>query len=319
MSEMINAAQVTSWGAPPTYTALPAPPVPSLETGIVQIRVLATGVHQLVRSRAAGKHYTSGPLPHVVGVDGVGSTIPEGKLVYFITLRTGGGSFAEVVNVPKSYVFDLPEGAKPEAVAAMVNPAMSSWMALKARVDMAKLPKEGWTALIVGATSASGVIAAATARRLGATKVIGVARNAAKLAAVPNIDVQVIIEEPVTSTDFSQLGEVDVILDYLYGPLVAHLLSTLPRQRRPLQYVQIGTVTDPDMALPGSALRSKDLTIRGAGPGAWGFDELNEELPELLSFVAEAPSPQLRVEKLKDIEKVWGEKIRDGERLVFTP
>ena len=111
---MINAAQVTSWGAPPAYTALPAPPVPSPESGIVQIRVLATGVHQLVRSRAAGKHYTSGPLPHVVGVDGVGSTIPEGKLVYFITLRTGGGSFAEIVNVPKSYVFDLPEGAKPE-------------------------------------------------------------------------------------------------------------------------------------------------------------------------------------------------------------
>ncbi|RPD64552.1 GroES-like protein [Lentinus tigrinus ALCF2SS1-7] len=319
MSETINAAQVTSWGSPPTYTALPAPPSPLPESGVVQIRVLATGVHQLVRSRAAGKHYTSGPLPHVLGVDGVGTTIPEGKLVYFITLRTGGGSFAEVVNVPKSYVFDLPDGAKPEMVAAMVNPAMSSWMALKTRVDLTQLPKEGWTALIVGATSASGVIAAATARKLGATRVIGVARNATKLAAVPNIDVQVIIGDPVTSTDFSQLGEVDVILDYLYGPLVAHLLSTLPRQRRPLQYVQIGTVTGPDMALPGAALRSKNLTIRGAGPGAWGFDELNNELPEMLSFVVQAPPPKLRVEKLKDIEKAWGVMENDGERLVFTP
>ncbi|KAI0690717.1 hypothetical protein C8T65DRAFT_745696, partial [Cerioporus squamosus] len=196
MSETIKAAQVSSWGSPPVYTAVTAPPAPLPESGIVQIRVLAAGAHQLVRSRAAGKHYTSGPLPHVVGVDGVGSTVPGGKLVYFITLRTGGGSFAEVVNVPKSYVFDLPEGVKPEAVAAMVNPAMSSWMAIKTRVDMTQLPKEGWTALVVGATSASGVIAAATARKLGATKVIGVARNAEKLAAVPNIDVQVVIADP---------------------------------------------------------------------------------------------------------------------------
>ncbi|TFK79499.1 hypothetical protein K466DRAFT_606105, partial [Polyporus arcularius HHB13444] len=67
-----------------------------------------------------------------------------------------------------------------------------------------------------------------------------------------------------------------------------------------------------------AALRSKNLTIRGAGPGAWGFDELNDELPEMLSFVAETEPPKLRVEKLSDIEKVWGEKVQDGERLVFT-
>ncbi|KAI0690342.1 hypothetical protein C8T65DRAFT_587997 [Cerioporus squamosus] len=267
MSGTIKAAQVSSWGSPPVYTAVAAPPTPLPESDVVQIRVLAAGAHQLVRSRAAGKHYTSGPLPHIVGVDGVGSTVAEGKLVYFITLRTGGGSFAEVVNVPKSYyVFDLPEGVQPEAVAATVNPAMSSWMALKTRVDMAQLPKSGWTALIVGATSASGIIAAVMARKHGATKVIGVARNAAKLAAVPHVDMQVVIADPVASTDFSQLGEVDVVLDYLYGPLATHLLSTLPRQRRPLQYVHIGGVTAPEIVLPGAALRSKNLTIRGAGP-----------------------------------------------------
>ncbi|KAI0691095.1 hypothetical protein C8T65DRAFT_699836, partial [Cerioporus squamosus] len=106
MSGTIKAAQVSSWGSPPVYTAVAAPPTPLPESDVVQIRVL-------------GRHYTSGPLPHIVGVDGVGSTVAEGKLVYFITLRTGGGSFAEVVNVPKSYyVFDLPEGVQPEAVAA---------------------------------------------------------------------------------------------------------------------------------------------------------------------------------------------------------
>lgn len=168
----IHIAQVTTYGEPPAYTAAPAPPTPEPASGLVQIRVLAAGVHQLVRSRAAGKHYTSGPLPHVVGVDGVGKTVPGDKLVYFITLRTASGSFAEVVNVPKGYVFDLPEGVNPEDAAAMVNPAMSSWMALTARVDLEKLPKNGWTVLVMGATSASGAIAACLARELGATRCV---------------------------------------------------------------------------------------------------------------------------------------------------
>ena len=201
------------------------------------------------------KHYTSRPLPHIVRVNGVGSTIPEGKLVYF-TPADGGKLIRGMVNIPKSYVFDLPEGAKPEAVATMVNLVMSSWMVLKLRVDMAKLPKEGWTALIVSATSARGVIAATTARILRVTEVYRAACHMSML-----IDVHVIIGNPVTCTDRSQLDEVDVILDYLYGPLVAHLLSTLSQQRRPLQYVQIGTITDHDMALPRSVLRSKDLAI----------------------------------------------------------
>lgn len=109
-----------------------------------------------------------------------------------------------------------------------------------------------------------------------------------------------------------------MILDYLYGPITQHLLTSLPRQRRPLQYVQIGTVAGPDIALPGAVLRSKNFTLRGAGPGAWGFDELNAELPEMLAFTAEAPRPKIKVEKMSDIEKVWNEKGNGEERLVFT-
>lgn len=172
----IHAAQVTSWGTAPTYTTVPAPPAPPPSSDVVQIRVLATGVHQLVRSRAAGKHYTSGALPHLVGVDGVGTTEGEdaGKTVYFVALKTG--ACAERVNVPRAYVFDLPErttaALTPEAIAAIANPAMSSWMALKTRVDLDKLPNEDWTVLVLGATSASGAIAATLARKLGATRYV---------------------------------------------------------------------------------------------------------------------------------------------------
>lgn len=148
---------------------------------------------------------------------------------------------------------------------------------------------------------------------------IGVARNAAKLAAVPGLDASVVLAPDVSATDFSKLGEVDVVLDYLYGPPTAHLLANLPRQRRPLQYVQIGTVAGPDVALPGAVLRSKDVTIRGAGPGAWGFDELQAALPDMLALLGKVPPPLVRVEPMSKIGEVWGaEKKEDGERLVFT-
>lgn len=59
-----------------------------------------------------------------------------------------------------------------------MNPALSSWMAIKARTK--DLP-ENFTILIMGATTVSGTVAISLARKLGAGKVIGVARNAETL------------------------------------------------------------------------------------------------------------------------------------------
>jgi len=56
-SNIMHQAQVQGWGQAPKYIeANESAPGPD-ET---RITVLATGVHQVVRSRAAGKHYSSG-------------------------------------------------------------------------------------------------------------------------------------------------------------------------------------------------------------------------------------------------------------------
>lgn len=295
--------------------------------GWIQVRVEAAGVHNLVRSRAAGRHYTSKSLPHIPGTDGVGSIISVGadvsnaklsvgQSVYFSTIATGG-SYSEIVNVPAQAAVALPEGVDPVQIAAFTNPGMSSWMALKARLfpTLDQL-QAGFTVVILGATSASGRIAASTARILGAGKVVGVARNEEALRGVPGLDDFVTLKDPVTETDLSTLGDVDIVLDYLYGDAVAHLFASLG-SKRPTQYVHIGSLAGTTTSLDGAILRSKSLTIRGAGPGSWAMSEMAKQLPSLMEAFRQIPHTKVREVPLRDIESVWGEK--GGDRVVFKP
>lgn len=103
-------------------------------------------------------------------------------------------------------MWPVPEGMDPVQASALLNPAMSSWMALRTRTT--NLPST-FTALVMGATFASGSIAISLARSLGAGKVVGVARNLATLETL-DLDEKIVLQDPVEKTDFSKLGNVDV-------------------------------------------------------------------------------------------------------------
>ncbi|RYP66224.1 hypothetical protein DL769_006068 [Monosporascus sp. CRB-8-3] len=309
----MHIAQVNAWSEGPRYTAVGELPAPSDHQ--LQLRVLAAGLHQVVRSRAAGQHYSAKELPHVVGVDCVGRHEATGRLYYVLSFKSG--TFAEYVNVEKANAYPLPEGADPVAFAASVNPAMSSWMALTQRTSgLAR----GFTVLILGATSASGRLAAYAARELGAGKVIGVARDAAALESLEGFDERIVLRDPVQETDFSKVGrECDVILDYVYGDAALHLLSSLGSDK-PVQYVNIGGLAQQTATIPSALLRSRDLTVRGAGPGAWGLPALGREMPTLVEKMATWKLLDAQTVPLKDIEQVWDDKElgRKG-RVVFVP
>lgn len=234
----------------------------------------------------------------------------EGRLVYFLTFTTGG-SYSGIINVPKSAVWPLPDGVDALQVAAMVNPVLSSWMALRARAAGLKV---GFTVVIVGVTSASGSVAVDVARAVGAGRVIGVARNEEKMVAL-ELDQRIILRSPATDTDFSLLGDVDVVLDYVYGPPAVHLLQSL-KSSRPVQYVHIGSLDSPDISLPGSVLRGKDVTIRGSGIGSWGLAQVGAEIPEILEALRLVRYHQVRAVPLSDVDSVWNE---GGDRVVFVP
>ncbi|GME50138.1 Alcohol dehydrogenase superfamily zinc-containing [Neofusicoccum parvum] len=304
-------AQVTVWGEAPKCVSVPD--LPAASSGQVQIRVLAAGLHNLVRSRAAGKHYSAQGLPHTPGVDGVGTTA-DGRLVYFATLTPTGGSFAETVNVPIAATTPVPAGADAVQVAGLLNLVMASWMALATRTTA--LPA-GFTAVVVGATSLSGAAAVSVARAFGAARVVGVARNAAKMAPL-GLDAAVELADDPDRTDYAAALDADVILDFLYGPPMLALFRALGKGK-PVQYVQCGTVVERSMDFPGDVLRSKDITLRGTGPGAWRMEQFAEHSPRMVEAIASgkiAPHKFQEV-KLEDVEEAWARK--GGDRMVIVP
>ena len=303
----MHQAQVSEWGQAPIYVSASDLPPPSSDEN--RVKVLATGLHRVVRSRAAGTHYSSGALPHVPGVDGVGET-DDGTIVYFFSFSVG--AMSEYVNVPKRSMMPLPKGIDPVQAAGIVNPAMSSFMALKTRTT--NLPKD-FGVLIVGVTSASGRVALHLARSFGAKRIVGAARDEAALKKL-DIDESVVIAGEAKETDFSKLGDVDVVLDYVYGPLTEHLFESL-KTTEPVEYVHIGALSSLTMNLPGALLRSKNITIRGSGPGAWSNKQMAALMPDLLTMLKDVPEQAVEVTKLADVEAAWS---RSGkQRIVFVP
>jgi len=308
----MHAAVVSTYGKSPSYTTLPTLPAPTASQ--IQLRVAATGLHNVVRSRANGTHFSSPPLPQIPGIDGIGIA-SDGKRYYFNAFSSGG-SFASHINVERGDTVAMPDNLDTIQAAALVNPATSSWMALKARTTNRP---SAFTVLILGATSTSGRLAIPLARALGAGHVMGAARNAPTLSTL-GLDSSLVVAEDPSTTDFSSLKgtEIDLILDYINGPLPTALLST-HKQSKPLQYVHIGTLSGQDMTLPGAVLRSNDLTIRGSGPGAWRLEDAVRELPEMLNALAAAKDQNVRVVNLEDVEQEWARKVEGEGRIVFVP
>ncbi|KAJ1559676.1 hypothetical protein HK405_009736 [Cladochytrium tenue] len=316
----MRVAIVNEWGQPPHVADLPEPSAAVAGADLVDIRVEAVAVHQLVRARAAGLHYSTKQLPHVVGTDGVGHLDGHG-LAYFTSM---GGSFAEHVRLPRVAVAPLPEGADATQVAALTNPAMGAWMALR-QAGAGKsggLPASGWTLLVLGATSASGRIATLLARKLGATRVVGAARRADALAAVAGLDAGVVLAADPAATDFSAAGQPDVVIDYLAGAPAGAFLRYLAGAKldteRPIKYVQVGNMAGPDVTVPAGLLRSTRLSVFGSGFGSWSPLELLKELPALVDAVAKLPAFGVRVEPIDKISEVWTEPAAPDTRLVFT-
>ncbi|KAL9086912.1 MAG: hypothetical protein Q9165_006918 [Trypethelium subeluteriae] len=262
----IHAAVVTTWGSPPTYQPfnLP-PPSPSQH----RIRVLATALHNLVRSRAAGKHYTSPPLPQIPGVDGVGLIEPSPsssssssssppQLVYFNAMSNPTGSFATHINVSTTDTFPLPARTTPTtptttsaaALAATVNGGLSSWMALTARAGISASASDHpasttttktkpFSACVLGATGTSGRVAVQLCKALGATTVVAVGRNAGALKATRGLGADVTVrlpaageQEKLEEAGWEAAAEVDVVLDYLWGETSAVAMRRILGARR---------------------------------------------------------------------------------------
>jgi NADPH:quinone reductase-like Zn-dependent oxidoreductase len=317
----MKAAVVSSFDHPPRYEDFPDPVAGD---GQELVDVLAVGLHPRVRSGADGTHYTSeGTLPMVPGFDAVARRA-DGTLVYFVSDDGDGGTMAERAVLDPRRAVELPADAEPVAIAAAMNPGMSSWVGLRRRAELAP----GESVLVLGATGNAGRMAVQIAKLLGAGEVVAAGRNAEILAALAGLGADRVVSleggEEAIAALAEAAAEVDVVVDYLWGEPAEAAITALVRARRDrakaLRWVQIGAITGPEIALPSAALRACNLKLMGSGQGSVSTAGIVEELPAL---AREVDAGKIAVEAdpipLADVESAWTAPVAPGRRLVLVP
>lgn len=317
----MKAAVVSEAGQSPLYGDFETP-APAL--GECRVTVSAAALSHLVRSRVSRAHYSSaGTYPFIAGVDGVGR-LDDGRRVYFFLPHAPFGSMAEVAVVPAAQCLPLPDGLDDITAAAIANPGMSSFAALTERVRL----KPGQTVLVNGATGTAGRLAVQVARYLGAGKILATGRNREALAEVAALGAD---ETIALAGDGRALAErfeaqfaegVDVVIDYLWGESAECLLRAAAKagaETVPVQFLQVGAASGPDITLPGAALRASAITLMGSGIGSIPLDRLARATSALLH--ATLPGG-FRIETtpvpLSDVAAAWTKDDSAG-RTVFTP
>jgi NADPH:quinone reductase-like Zn-dependent oxidoreductase len=319
----MNAAVVTSFAEPPHYQQFEIPRPRTADEAVVD--VLAVGLHPRVRTGAAGAHYTStGTLPLIPGIDAVGQR-PDGRRIYFLAADDAIGTMADKSLASARRSIELPADADVAKIAAAMNPAMSSWVALRRRVRL----EPGQSVLVLGATGNAGAMAVQVARRLGAGRVVGAGRDAGRLQALTSGGADEVVQltgdaDATGRALAAAAAESDIVLDYLWGApaqqAMIALLTARSDRGRALDWIQIGAVAGPAIELPSVALRSANLRLQGSGQGAVPAETYRAELPALASEItAGTITVKANTVPLAEVEEAWTRAEVPGERTVLVP
>jgi NADPH:quinone reductase-like Zn-dependent oxidoreductase len=321
----VKAAILRAPDAAPEYGEFPEPQVGE---GHELVELIATGIHPFVRSVATGRHYGStGAWPLIPGVDAVARTA-DGELIFTGFVSPPYGTLAARMAVPAAMRFPLPNGADPIAVAAGMNPGLSSWMPLKARANA--IGALG-TVLVLGATGMAGTLAVQNARALGAEHVIGAGRDRERLARLADAGAKTIALSGERDADAASLASAleaatpSIVLDFLWGaPAEAAFVALgrrgLDEDRADIAYVQIGAIAGADASVPASLLRSRRIRISGSGAGSAQIADLMAQVPVYIQLIAdhqvEVPT---QIFPLSNIADAWNASSQSGNRVVVVP
>ncbi len=322
----MKAAVLFAIGTAPHYADFSDP---HANDGEVLVRVLAAALKPIDRQLASGTHYASQQnLPFVCGSDCVGR-LDDGRRVFTAGFRPPYGGMAESTVVASVRCVPLPDDIDDVTAAAVFNPGLSAFGALKWRAQIAP----GESVLILGATGVTGKLAVQTAKLLGAGRVVAAGRNKDVLKTLPELGADSIIHLDVPRTELSgafarEAGSngFNVVIDYLWGSPTEALLDVLGGKdfsaaSSRVRLVEVGESAGGAISLPAAVLRSSRLEILGAGSGSaptsrevWG-----EAIQWLLGNVARGA---LKIETeqvpLADVESAWGRKWH-GRRAVILP
>jgi NADPH:quinone reductase-like Zn-dependent oxidoreductase len=306
----MKAAIVHSPNEVPVYGDFPEPQV---SEGRELVTLVAAGIHPLVRLVATGKHYSrKGAWPMIPGVDAV-ARMADGALVYTGFMEPPYGTFAERMASPAAMRFSVPAGADPVQVAAGMNPGMSSWLPLQAR--MREVPKLG-TVLILGVTGMAGLLAVQNAFALGAERVIGAGRNAAGLKQAEDKKAETVTLTGDRQADATAIASAlgsdapSLVLDFVWGEPAEATFDALGRakfaeeDKSDIAHVQIGSMAGAEASVSASLLRSRRVRISGSGLGSASMADIMAQVPVYMKLIGdrrvEVPTREFPLSKIAD-------------------
>ena len=294
--------------------------------GETVVTVTAAALKPYDRFMAAGAHWASPTdFPQVVGADGVGR-LADGTRVAFFGPRRPYGGMAERALVRSGVWFELPDDVDDVTAAAFTNPGMAAWKTVLREGALAP----GQTVLALGATGASGRIAAQLAVRHGA-RVVVAGRDRAVLDRLLALGAAAAVRVDRPHAELTAAlaaeGPYDLVVDYLWGAPAEAALAALsgtdlhartgPEQ---IRYLLVGMAAGEVAGLRAVTLRSAPVRLIGSGTGeqppfaevaaAWTTLVRQAAAGEILLDVDPVP--------LADVEKVWPHPSSD-RRTVFLP
>jgi NADPH2:quinone reductase len=319
----MRAAVLHRLGERPRYETFPAP---HPGAGEAVVTVSAAALKPSDRLMARGVGYAPAQLPHVVGLDGVGR-LGDGSRVAFMIPETPYGAMAERTLVRRGAWLPVPDEIDDVTAAAFANPGMAAWKTIVWEGQVAADRR----VLILGATGASGRIAAQLAIMLGA-RVVVAGRNQSVLAGLVRrgAAATVALDRPreEIAADLRAEGPYDVIADYLWGAPAEAAFSALAsgswRQHDGAigraRYILVGMAAGEDASLPAMALRRAPVELLGSGTlPAPTLDRVAAAYAELLGQVATGTiSIEIETRPLADVAEAWAQPD-GGRRVVLVP
>lgn len=304
-------------GRPPAVSDAPEP------EGDVVVEVLAAPLNPIDIAVASGRLPAGHPpFPYVPGCEAVGRRRDSNELVWAFGGGLGmqrEGTMAELVAVPASRLFAVPEDADPALAGALGIAGLAGWMPLAWRAPV----RAGETVLVLGATGTVGLVAVQAARLLGAGRVVAAGRNAEALqrATAAGADATVRIGDGDLVKALREACGEDgptLIVDPLWGePGEAAVEVAVPGAR----IVQLGQAAGASATLTSAAIRFKGLDLLGYSNFNVSHDVLETEYRRLVEH-AVAGDIRVDVEQvpLGDVAEAW-QRQAEGvhQKLVVVP
>ena len=221
--------------------------------------VVAAALNPVDLIVAAGQmpHRRPSP-PFIAGVEGI-ARLADGTLRYFAFPRMPYGSLAERVPLAGVDTASVPPHLHPTLAAALGVSGLAAWLSLSSTGRLAR----GEIVLVLGAEGQVGQLATQAARLLGASRVVGavhhdenreVALEAGADAAVSTADIDTLSARLRAVVP----DGVDLIVDMVWGPVIAHAIDVArPRAR----VVQVGNSGGASATVSAPVLRNKAVSI----------------------------------------------------------